>query len=919
MTAVLDTAETPAGEPPVAEGPVAAPPVGGGLTCAAAVLATAAFGWVAGSVFTGQLARSLGLLAALAGVSVVALSSRFRRPAVVQYAGAGLALVLGALVVLPSTGAGADLPALVLEALRGGGLGQPPVAFDPGWRFLLVVAVALLGQTSAGLALAYGRPRLAAATVLPFVVGAALLQPPGREVTGTLVGLLLLLASLMLALGADQAGDGAGSAGFELRRLARGALALLVLGGVLVGAAHTGFLFPPATAQQVVPPMRPPTPPPATDRVLFTVRADRPATWRLGTLDVYRSPAWLTPPYDSSTLESVDGAIPTSRTDLRGPLSGADATTVRITLGDYTGKALPGLANPLAVRGAADLLYDPRTQQLRSGGTRLPTGTTYDVTAAAPPTGLALTQAGPPPAGLREFLDAPVPPAAVTALLAEAPQNPFARLQFLRRAYFAKVVAAGSGNPVDVPAARVAEMLEGKDASPYEITAGEALLARWAGVPARIGYGWYGGQPTRDPQVLEVRPRNGATWLEAYFTGSGWVPIVGVPPRAKASLSTGQRNTDPSVRPTDELALVVYAPVRLTSVRLPYVLVRFYAVRTVPLLLLGGLLLVLYPALWKQLRRVARSRAARRLGPRAQVAAAYAELRDLATDLSIGHPALTPLEFVDRVAPDAEHHELAWLVTRALWGDLSRDLQRADVVAAQELSRSVAARLRTAQPGFARLAAASSRASLADPWTRELPILWSARRRPAALVATALVGAVAVLVSLGGSPVTTSAAAVTPTGKAVPAQIGDVRLVRELKAENAFRARQSGSLAVAGQVYSLRERDVVQGSWQTVLLAADVDTRSPQVRDTILSGFAGGRFRPTRIGGESVYRLTLAEQTLLLSFDTGGRRYSLMTARSSYAGADRLFAALLASGRGEPEGSTVQDVPLPDPRHGSAQ
>lgn len=904
-------------EPPLDE-PVEAP-AGAGLTCASALLATAAFGWVAGSVFRGLLPRGVGLLGALLGVSVVLLSTRARRPSLVQYAGAVAALVLGALLVAPFAQGGADLPSLVLEALRGGGLGQPPVAFDPGWRFLLLVVVALLGQTSAGLALAYGRPRIASVVVLPFVIGGALLQPPSGELSGTLVALLLLVASLAVSFGADLAADGSTSSGFELRRLARGAAALIALGAVLAGASHLSFLFPPPSAQAVVPPMRPPTPPPAKDRVLFTVTADRPMTWRLGTLDVYRTTAWLTPPYDVSALVSVNGPIRATGKDTRGPLPSTGSSVIRYTLGDYSGKALPGVADPLAVRGR-DIVYDPRTQALRTLGTRLGRGTSYDITVPPTPTGAALSSAGPPPAAVQPFLDAPPPPPEVTALLAQAPDNAFARLQYVRRAYFAKVVAAGAGNPVDVPPSRVAEMLQGKEASPYEITAGEALLARWSGVPARIGYGWYGGQATKDARTVEIRPRNGATWLEAYFQGSGWVPIVGTPPRAKSSLKPGQRNNDPSVRPTDELALVVYAPVKLRSIRLAYVLVRYYALRALPVVLIGLLLLVFYPGLVKVARRVARRRAARRLGPAARIAASYAELRDTATDLNIGNPALSPLELVDRVDDDAEHRELAWLLTRALWGDLSRDLRPADVDAAQEMSRSVAKRLRQAQPAFARLAAVSSRSSLVDPWTHELPTLWRPRRhrgRWLPVTATvAVLGVTAGLVAVSArhdQPV--AAAPVRLPDRLAPPAVGDVRLVREASAEKAF----AGSVATDGRVFSLRQRDVVQGSLQVTALASPLDTRSPRVRDQLVSGFAGGRFRPARIGEEKVYRLDLPEQRLLLSFTRDGHSYYLLVARAAYTGADQLFASVLAYSRGESGGLVGTTVPVPDPRHGSPE
>jgi hypothetical protein len=922
MTVTFAPEEAPvvAPEPPPEE-PVEPTP-GVGLTCGSALLATAAFGWVAGSIFSGLLARGIGLLGAVLGVGVVLLSTRTRRPSIVQYAGAALALVVGALLVAPFAQGGTDLPSLVGEALRSGGLGQPPVAFDPGWRFLLLVAVALLGQTGAGLALAYNRPRIAAAVARPFVVGASLLQPPSSELTGTLVALLLLVGSLAVSFGADLAADGSTSGSFELRRLARGAAALVALGALLGAAAQLSFLFPAPSAQAVVPPMRPPTPPPAKDRVLFSVTADRPMTWRLGTLDVYRGTAWLTPPFDTSSLVPVNGAIPPTGRDTRGPLPTEGATTIRYTLGDYSGKALPGVADPLSVRGGPHVVYDPRTQALRTSGTRPQRGTSYDVTAPPQPTGLALTNAGAPPAAVQPFLEAPLPPPEVTALLAQAPDNPFARLQFVRRAYFAKVVAAGAGNPIDVPPSRVAEMLQGKEASPYEITAGEALLARWAGVPARIGYGWYGGQATKDPRTVEIRPRNGATWLEAYFQGSGWVPIVGTPPRAKSSLRPGQRNNDPSVRPTDELALVVYAPVRLRSLRLAYVLVRYYAVRVLPLLVLGGLLLAFYPAVVKAVRRVARRRAARRLGPAAHVAAAYAELRDLTTDLNIAGPSVSPLELVDRVEEDAEHRELAWLVTRALWGDLARDLRPADVDAAEEMSRSVAKRVRTAQPGFARIAAIASRASLIDPWTRELPTVWRRFAHRRTLVAVA---AVVVLGLAAGAVLTARDTTTQPTAQSslpariAPASVGDIRLQRETGAETAFRAGQPGSVTVDGRVFSLRQGDVVQGSLQVAALAPDLDTRSPRVRSQVVAGFAGGRLRPARVGDERVYRLDLPEQTLLMAFPRDGHSYYLMAARTAFAGADRLFAAVLAYARGQTADTMAPNVPVPDPRRGSSQ
>ncbi len=922
------TAPLPPDDPPP---PPAAGTAGTALSCLSALLATAAFGWIAGSVFDGQLARLVGLLGAVLGVGVVLLSTRSRRPSLVQYAGAAGAVVLGALLVLPDATGGASLPSLVLEAVRGGGLGQPPVAFDPGWRFLLLVTVALLGEASAGLALALDRPRLAALLALPLVVGAALLQPPGSELVGTLVALLLLVASLSVSLGADQADDGDGSASsarFQLRRLARGAGALVVLGALLAGTAQLGFLFPTASSDQVVPPMRPQLPPPTPDRVLFTVQSERPVTWRLGTLDVYRDPAWLTPPFDSARLVPLtgDGRVPaTPPQDSRGPLSGSKTFTATFTLADSSGKVLPTLANPVAVASGPAVDYDPRTQSVRVTGTRPRSGTSYRVVAQLPPSGAELTKAGLPGPAQQEFLAVPPPPPAVSELLADAPQNAFARLQFVRRAYFAKVVAAGAGKPVDVPPSRVAEMLDGQPATPYEITAGEVLLARWAGVPARIGYGYFGGQAIKgSPGTVEIRPRNGATWLEAHFTGAGWVPIVGTPPQARVTLNKDQQNADPSVRASKDLALITYVPVRLQSVQLLYVLVRYYASIALPLLAGLGLLAFLLPAAVKRVRRTARLRAAARLGAQARVAAAYTELRDAATDLAIGNPAMSPVEFADSVEPDAEHRELAWLVTRGLWGDLSRDLQEQDVEAAETMSRSVARRLRSAQPGFSRLAAAASRSSLITPWTRELPALWPAERRSGRRRLLPVAGVVVLVLAGGATAVGLSGGTPLPTGPALPARVaptalGDLRFQPELVAQRAFAAAGDTSLAEDGRVFSIRQGDVVQGSLQVAGLKPEVDVRANKVRQQVLAGLGSGRFTPARIGEERVYRVRLSEQTLLLAFAPNGRSYTLMVTRSAFRDPERVFSALLAYARGEdtPSLQGTTDVPVPDPRRGS--
>ncbi len=129
------------------------------------------------------------------------------------------------------------------------------------------------------------------------------------------------------------------------------------------------------------------------------------------------------------------------------------------------------------------------------------------------------------------------------------------------------------------------------------------------------------------------------------------------------------------------------------------------------------LIWVLSPAVIKSYRRGGRRRAdARGSGPRARVALAYAEWRDLATDFGARYPSDTPLQFLKRFPPDPEHRELAWLTTRALWGDLRNECTSELASVAEELSRALRKRMSLAQPGTLRAVAAVSRLSLNDPF-----------------------------------------------------------------------------------------------------------------------------------------------------------------------------------------------------------
>jgi hypothetical protein len=113
------------------------------------------------------------------------------------------------------------------------------------------------------------------------------------------------------------------------------------------------------------------------------------------------------------------------------------------------------------------------------------------------------------------------------------------------------------------------------------------------------------------------------------------------------------------------------------------------------------------------------------------VALAYAEWRDLATDYGYRYDTDTPLMFLDRFREDAEHTELAWLTTRALWGDLQNSLTGETAAMAEELSRALRRRLAQAHPAPVRAIGLVSRLSLRHPYAPELTqLLRRGRHRP---------------------------------------------------------------------------------------------------------------------------------------------------------------------------------------------
>ena len=682
-----------------------------GLTAAASM---------AGGIFGSWSARGFGEFGVLLGVGWAWLVLRRSSGRVLlQSLLIPVALAIGGVAAIPGSN-GRSPGELLGAAVRSGRVFRPPIPFDAGWRPLLVVVFAIVGFSTAWLATELKRSRSALLVPIGIVGLTAITQAPDGQLVASLAAGLPFLASVAVLFAGDS-GAVAFSGAFERKRLIRSAAMVVPGVAALVLLSNSSILFPKPVYNPAEKPQKPRSVPLSAtrDRVLFEVDGPVTGPWVIGALDVYDGVTWRLAPYDAKRLKKVPAS------GVVDPKAVNPSVTVKFTTRDMGDTAVyPTVALPARVSfpPGKTPLFDNRTDTFRVKNGRVPSNVTYAMSLPAYPKAANLQAASQNiPKDIKAFLAVPKPPAAVRNLLAAAPDNPWLRLDYLRTELNKVVIASGAGVPGPMKTAKVTDLLVGKhEGTPFEIVAAEAMLARWAGVPSRIGFGFDAGQVENG--VTTIRPKNAAQFLEVYFDGYGWVPVVGAPPRAKNQLNNDKDvKVDPTIVPSDDIGVDVYIPIELQNYTQLYERIR--SGLPVGAAIVGVLLLVYLGLPWVQrMRRGARRRRwAEPLGARAVIGVEYGEFRDLATDLGVGDPYDTPLEFLRRVMDDDEHTQFAWLVTRVLYGDLEFTASDAEVAAAREMGESLRRRMFRGQAFQTRVLASVSRASLIDPHTREMP------------------------------------------------------------------------------------------------------------------------------------------------------------------------------------------------------
>lgn len=705
----------------------------------AASLSTLGAAVVVGGIFLGAGGRVIACVAGVLGVGLAVVASRLRGAVatnLVLLVGVG---VIGLLMMVPS-GAGDMLHAAtyVRQAIKDGDLLRPPVPFNPGWHAIVGWLMAVVGVVSTWTALVVRRPTVGVLLPLPLAVVAAISIPSYAQV-GSGIAIVVLFAGALGVVATGQlvgGDDQRPTMGFQARRAGRSLVVIAVICAALAGAARTNVLFPksvynPATKAQkphVVPPTN------APNRPLFTVVSASLGPYRTGELDIYQNNEWLYAPLDQAPLHSV-GASGVIDSSSQGGIS------ANITISGYTGAVMPTLGNVVGVIASGPRLdYQARTGLLSIAQGQLVRGYSYTLSARSLPTVSSLeADTLPPPDEIKQFANMPPAPPAIQTLLGKLHKsNPWDTFVAIRGYVLDNVTADGSGVPTAVSPQRVADITNvSKKASPFEITATIALLSRWAGIPARIGYGFQADPSHKQAGAFVITPTDAISFPEVYFTNYGWLPVTGTPKHAAANDTNSLSKTNPDAQPSSQFGVSLFVP-HLTpppSHVTRNVLASIGAVLL--LLLLGCLGYLVAPALIKARLRGRRRRRAALAGPRLRLALAYAEWRDVVTDFGYRHDSDTPLAFLSHFAPDDEHTEFAWLVTRGLWGDMRDALTDEMAAHGEELSKALQRRLAAAHPTTLRLIAALSRLSLRHPFAPDLISALSATRQEAshALVA----------------------------------------------------------------------------------------------------------------------------------------------------------------------------------------
>jgi transglutaminase-like putative cysteine protease len=462
-----------------------------------------------------------------------------------------------------------------------------------------------------------------------------------------------------------------------------------------------------------------------TGAEVFTVRAERPAYWRLTSLDQFDGQIW-----------SSNERYAASKGQLEKPSATGSTLVQEVAITGLASIWLPAAYRPAQVQGVEGLSYSPGSASVISKS-ETSDGLRYTLTSEVPnPTREALQQAPASASGrsaLGDDLDRYLEIGGTVSRRVRLQAEQLARGQttaygraralqdFFRSPAFTydlEVAAGHSGNAVD------RFLFDTKRGYCEQFAGSYALLARLMGLPARVAVGFQPG--LKAAGTFTVKDREAHAWPEVYFEGIGWTAFEPTPGRAnpQAQDYTGvpyapqaaeaeADPTTPATVPSPEATTPTSAPpaeppapeaTPPDSDRAGAGLLSFLR-RILPLVLglaLVGLLVGGSAGLVAWERRTRRGRAAG--SPETRVQAAWEEaLQALAAARMGSRPGETIDELLARLGPPTPDASRTPLATAAP-SDAPAPLGAAALQALRRLGRAVAHTAYTGQAATARLA-----------------------------------------------------------------------------------------------------------------------------------------------------------------------------------------------------------------------
>src|SRR5207302_1700912 len=113
------------------------------------------------------------------------------------------------------------------------------------------------------------------------------------------------------------------------------------------------------------------------------------------------------------------------------------------------------------------------------------------------------------------------------------------------------------------------------------------------------------------------------SFVEVYFPGYKWLPVIGTPLNAKASFSD-QTQQNSTTQPSDDVSTRIFVPYETNPRSYLFQQIRSVVLAVLPFLLLIAALYMSWPMIWKAALRARRRSWAQSHGPAERIALSYA-------------------------------------------------------------------------------------------------------------------------------------------------------------------------------------------------------------------------------------------------------------------------------------------------------